>query len=128
MGTGSWLAVGKVFAQRFHFGQRVLVVGAVGGADAGVQVFESFVDAAQLGEGLRSHLVGGNVVWIAIDAGGKLGQCGFAVVLRQMLHGKAVTCEGVGWIDLEDFVEGGDLVHTAILVVRRQLEWKHERG
>jgi hypothetical protein len=94
----------------------VVVAGAVGGADAGFDALERFLGAAEFGQCLRGHLVGGDVVGIVADEGGELGQGCVGVALREMLHGEAVAGEGVGGIELQNFVERGELVHTWIVV------------
>lgn len=77
---------------------------------------EGFFGAAEGDEGLRGHLVGGDVVGIVLDAGGELGEAGGGIALGDVFHGEAVAGEGVGGIELEDFVERGDLVHVWIVV------------
>ena len=52
---------------------------------------------------------------------GELGEGGVGVALRRVLHGEAVAGEGVGGIELEDFVERGELVHRLIVRVVRRL-------
>ena len=101
------LTAGKFFAHGFHFGEGVLVAGAVGGGDALVQALEGLVDAAEGDERLGRHLVGGNVVGVVLDAGGELGQGGLGVAADDVFHGEAVTGEGVGGIELKYLVEGG---------------------
>jgi len=101
------LAGGEFFAHGFHFGEGVLVAGALGGGDAGMELFERGFGATQGDEGLRGHLVGGNVVGIVLNTGGELGEGSVRVALGDVLHGEAVAGEGVGGIELEDFVEGG---------------------
>jgi hypothetical protein len=34
-----------------------------------------------------------------------------------VLHGEAIAGKGVGWVDGEDFGEGGDLVHDLMVRV-----------
>jgi hypothetical protein len=34
-----------------------------------------------------------------------------------VFHGETVAREGVGWVELKDFVEGGDLVHELMVRV-----------
>jgi len=110
------LAGGEFVAHGGHFGEGVLVAGAIGGGDAGVQEFERLAGAAERGQGLRGHLVGGDVVVIVLDAGGELGEGGVGMALGDVLHGQAVAGECVGGIELQDFVERGELVHELILV------------
>ena len=62
----------EIVAEGFHFCNGVLVSGAVGGGDAVVETVEGFVGAAKSGEGLRGHLVGGDVVGVVLDEGGEL--------------------------------------------------------
>jgi hypothetical protein len=109
------LAGGEFFAHGFHFGEGVLIAGAVGGGDAFVQAGQCVIDTVHRDHGLRGHLVGGDVVGIARDAGGEFGEGGFGIALRDVLHGQAVTGECVRGIELEDFVEGGELVHRLIV-------------
>jgi len=85
----------------------MLIVGAVGGGNAVVELFERGFGAAEGDEGLRGHLVGGDVVGVVANADGELAQGEVGVAARDVLHGEAVTGEGVGGIELEDFVEGG---------------------
>jgi hypothetical protein len=105
----------EVFAHGFHFGQGVLVVGAVGGGDAFVEAGQGFFGAALFCEGLRGHLVGGDVVGVVLDEDGEFGECGFSVAVGGVFHGEAVAGEGVGGVKLEDFVQGCDLVHVGMV-------------
>ena len=98
---------GEFFAEGFHFGEGVLVVGAVGGGDAGVEAGEGFGGVVELGEGLGGHLVGGDVVGGLVDEAIELGQALGGAGLRDVLHGEAVAGEGVGGVELEDLVERG---------------------
>ncbi len=97
------LAGGEVFAEGFHLGEGVLVAGAVGGGDALVEAVEGFGDVVEFGEGLRGHLVGGDVVGVVGDAGGELGEGGFGVVLGEVFHGEAVAGEGVVGVERRGF-------------------------
>jgi len=97
---------GKFFAHGLHFGEGVLVVGAVGGGDAGVEAFEGGLGAAEFGEGLRGHLVGGDVVGGVGEEGGELGERGLWIALCSVLHGEGVAGEGVGGVFGEDLSEG----------------------
>jgi hypothetical protein len=97
----------------------VLVAGAGGGGEPGFDAVEGLGDAAQFCERLRRHLEGWHVVGIVLDAGGECGEGGVGVALREVLHGEAVAGEGVGRIELQDFVERGELVHPLILVRSR---------
>jgi hypothetical protein len=99
----------EIVAEGFHFGEGVLVVGAVGGRDAVVEAVEGFVGAAEFGEGLGGHLVGGDVVGTVLDEGGELGEGDVGVAPADLLHGEAIAGEGVGGVGCEDFGEGGDL-------------------
>jgi len=101
------LALREFVAHGFHLGEGVLIASAVGGGDAGVEAGQGFLGAAEGDEGLRGHLVGGNVVGIVLDAGGELAEGGVGMALGDVLHGEAVAGEGVGGIELEDFVERG---------------------
>jgi hypothetical protein len=98
-----------------HFAGGVSVVGALGGCDALAETGGGFVSAAQFGEGLRGHLVGRDVVGIVVDEGGELGEGCVGVALADVLHGEAVTGEGVGGVDCDDFSEGGYLVHELMV-------------
>ena len=109
-------SVDEFFAHGFHLGEGVLVAGAVGGGDAGMEAFECGFGAAEFGEGLRGHLVGGDVVGGVGDEGGELGERGLGVAADGVFHGKAVTGEGVGGVQFEYFGESGELVHGLILV------------
>jgi hypothetical protein len=120
----------EIVAEGFHFCNGVLVSGAVGGGDAVVETVEGFVGAAKSGEGLRGHLVGGDIVGVVLDEGGELGEGGVGVALADVLHREAVTGEGVGGVHGEDFGEGGDLVHELMVrfgeggwQVRSVTEW-----
>jgi hypothetical protein len=106
-GDGERLAGGELFAHGFHFGEGVLVVGAVGGGDAIVEVAQGFVGAVESDESLRGHLVGGDVVGVVGDAGGEFGEGGGGVAEGDVLHGEGIAGEGVGGIGGEDFGEGG---------------------
>jgi hypothetical protein len=99
----------EIVAEGFHFGDGALVVGAVGGRDAVVEAVEGFVGAAEFGEGLGGHLVGGDVVGTVLDEGGELGQGCVGTALADVLHGEAVAREGVRGVGTEDFGEAGDL-------------------
>ena len=94
-------------------------MGAVGGGEAFVQAGEGFVDAVEGDEGLRGHLVGGDVVRVAGDAGGEFREGGMGVAEGDVLHGETVAGEGVGGVELEDFCEGCELVHGVILAAGR---------
>jgi len=106
---------GEFFAEGFHFGEGVLVVGAVGGGDAGVEAGEGFGGVVELGEGLGGHLVGGDVVGGVGDEGGELGEGGVGIALSDEFHGEAIAGEGVGGVEGEDFLECNDLVHKAMI-------------
>jgi hypothetical protein len=93
----------------------MLVVGAVGGRDAKVKAIKGFLRAAELGEGLGGHLVGGNVVGVVLDERGEFCEGGVGLALADVLHGKAVAGEGVGGVGLQNFGEGGDLVHALMV-------------
>jgi hypothetical protein len=108
--VGVGLAV-EIVAESFHFGEGVLIVGAVGGGDAVVKTVEGFAGAAEFGEGLGGHLIGGNVVGAVLDEGGELGEGGVGVALADVLHGEAVASKGVGGVGCEDFSKGCDLIH-----------------
>jgi hypothetical protein len=105
----------EFFAHGFHFGEGVLVGGAVGGGDAIVQAGERFVGAVERNQGLRGHLIGGDVVGIAVDAGSELGERGFGIAEGDMLHGETIAGEGVVGVEGEDFIEGGEFVHGLIV-------------
>ena len=93
----------------------MLVVGAVGRCDAKVKTIEGLLRAAELGEGLGGHLVGGNVVGVVLDERGEFCEGGVGLALADVLHGKPVAGEGVGGVELEDFGECGDLVHALMV-------------
>ena len=57
-------------------------------------------------------MVGGDVVGVEGDEGVELGEGGFEVSEAGVAHGEAVAGEGVGGVELKDFVEGCDLVHV----------------
>ena len=101
----------QLFAEAVHFGEGVLVVGAVGGGDAGVETGEGGLGVAGGGEGLGGHLVGGDVVGVVVEDAGELGETFRGAVLGDELHGQAVAGEGVGWVGLEDLGEDCDFVH-----------------
>jgi len=106
---------GEFFAHGFHLSEGVLVSGAVGGGDAGVEAGEGGFSAAELHHRLRGHLVRGDVVGGVADEDVKLSERGLGVATRDMFHGEAVAGEGVGGIELEDFIERGEFVHGSIL-------------
>ena len=103
----SSLSAVEFFAHRFHLGEGVLVVGAIGYGDASVQALEGFVDAVERDEGLRGHLVGRDVVGIVRDAVGELGEGRIGLALGDTFHGQAVASEGVCGVELKNFVERG---------------------
>ena len=109
---------GEVVAEGLHFAGCVGVVGAVGDGDAFVQAADGFFGAALFGEGLGGHLVSGDVGGVVLDEGGELGESDGGVALTEVFHGETVAREGVGRVELEDFVEGGDLVHELMVRVR----------
>jgi len=115
----------KLFAEAFHLGEGVLVAGAVRGGDAFVEAGEGFVGAVELGQRLGRHLICGDVIGIVGDKGGELFEPFICVALANVFHGESVAGEGVGGVELKDFVECGDLVHTGM--VRRQ-SLKGKRG
>jgi hypothetical protein len=94
----------------------VVVAGTTGGGEARFDAVEGFLGAAEFRQRLRRHLEGGHIVGIVLDAGGEGGEGGFGIALGEVLHGEAVAGEGVGRIELQDFVERGELVHTWIVV------------
>lgn len=102
----------QIVAEGLHFGEGVGVSGALGGGEAGVEAADGFGDAAELGEGLCGHLIGGDVVGVVLDEGCEFGEGGVGVVLSCVFHREAVAREGVGGVELEDLVECGDLVHA----------------
>jgi len=89
----------------------MLVVGAVGSGDANVETIEGFLRAAELGEGLGGHLVGGNVVGVVLDECGEFCEGSVGLALADVFHGETVAGEGVGGVGLQNFGESGDLVH-----------------
>ena len=60
-------------AESVHFGERVLVAGAVCSGYAVMEAIESFFSAAQLRKGLGRHLIAGNVVGVVLNEGAELG-------------------------------------------------------
>jgi hypothetical protein len=101
----------KFVEEGLHFAGGVGVVRALGSGESFFQASDSFFGAAQFGEGLGRHLVGGDVVGVVVDEGGELGEGKVGVALGVVLHREAVAGEGVGGVGGEDFGEGGDLVH-----------------
>jgi hypothetical protein len=101
----------EVIEKGLHFAGGVGVVGAVGGAEACFQPRDCLFGAAQFGEGLGGHLIGGDVVGVVVDEGAELGEGEVGVALCVVLHREAVAGEGVGGVDGKDFGEGCDLVH-----------------
>jgi hypothetical protein len=91
------------------------VVGALGGGEALFQAGDGFVSAAQFGEGLGGHLVGGDVIRVVLDEGGEFGEGEVGVALGGVFHGETVAGEGVGGVGGEDFRESGDLVHELMV-------------
>jgi hypothetical protein len=106
---------GEVVEEGLHFAGGVGVVGAVGGGDAFVEAGDGFCGAALFGEGLGGHLVGGDVGGVVLDEGGEFCEGEVDAAVAEVFHGEAVAGEGVGGIELEDFVEGGDLVHELMV-------------
>ena len=106
----------QLFAQAFHFSEGVLVAGAVRGSNTFVEAGERFGDAVEFGESLGGHLVGRNVVGVEGDEAVELFQTLVRAALADVFHGEAVAGERVVRVELEDFVEGGDLVHPSIVV------------
>jgi hypothetical protein len=94
----------EVFAHSFHLGEGVLVIGAISGGYAFVEAGQGLLGATLFDEGLGGHLVGGDVVGIVVDEGGEFGEGEVGVALGVVLHGEAVAGEGVGGVELEDFV------------------------
>jgi hypothetical protein len=92
-----------------HLAGGVDVVCALGCGDAFFKMSNGLVGAAQFGQGLGGHLVGGNVVGVVVDESGELGEGSVGVALGVVLHGEAVAGEVVGGVGGEDFGEGGDL-------------------
>jgi len=80
-----------------------------------VEAGERFFGTAELGERLRGHLVGGDIVGVVVDEGGELGEGEVGVALGVVLHREAVTGEGVGGVGGENFGEGGNLVHDLMV-------------
>lgn len=105
----------EVVEEGLHFAGGMDVAGALGGVEALCQACDRFVRATELGEGLGRHLVGGNVVGVVVNEGGELGERDVGVALGGVLHGQAVAGEGVGRVGLQDFGEGGDLVHELMV-------------
>jgi hypothetical protein len=103
--------MGEVVEEGLHFAGGVSVVGALGGGKARFEACNGFISAALLGHGLSGHLVRGDVVGVVLDEGGEFSECGVNLALAEVLHGEAVTGEGVCGIELQDFGESGDLVH-----------------
>ncbi len=50
-----------------------------------------------------------------VDERGEFGEGEVCVALSVVLHGETVAGEGVGGVELQDFVEGGDLVHELMV-------------
>jgi hypothetical protein len=105
----------EIVEEGLHFAGCVGIVGSVGCSDAVVEAGDGFFGAALFGEGLRGHLVGGDVGWVVLDEGGELCESDGGVALTEVFHGEAVASEGVGGVELKDFVEGGDLVHELMV-------------
>jgi hypothetical protein len=106
----------EVVEEALHFRDGVGVANASGGGDAGVEAGDGLVVVALFGECLGRHLVGGDVIGVVLDAEIEGFEGSVGVVLAEILHRDAITGEGVGGVEGEDFVEGGDLVHLLILV------------
>ena len=94
----------KLFAHSFHLGEGVLVAGAISRSDAGMETGEGFFGSAEFGEGLGGHLISGDIVGIVADEGCEFGEGGFGVSPGIVFHGEAVAGEGVGGVELQDFV------------------------
>jgi hypothetical protein len=105
----------EVIEQSLHLAGGVGVVGAVSGGDTLIEAGDGLFSAALFGEGLRGHLVGGDVGGVVLDEGGELGEGDVGFALAEMFHGEAVAGEGVGGVELKDFVEGRDLIHELMV-------------
>jgi hypothetical protein len=105
----------EVVEESLHLAGGVGVAGVTGGFEAGLEAGDGFFGAAEFGEGLRGHLVGGDVVGIVADEGGELGEGGFGATLAEVFHGEAVAGEGVGGVELKEFIAGCDLVHASMV-------------
>ena len=105
----------EFLAHSFQFREGVLVVGSVGGGDAFVDAGEGGFGAACLEEGLGGHLIGGDVVGVVGDEGVEFGESCFDVGVGDVFHGEAVASEGVGGVELKDFVEGCYLAHALMV-------------
>jgi hypothetical protein len=99
-------------AEPFHLGEGMLVAGTVGGGNALVEAGEGLIGTVEFGKRLGGHLVGGDVIRVDADERGELLESPFRVALADMLHGEAVAGESVVRVELKNFVECGDLVHT----------------
>ena len=62
-----------------HLAGGVRVFRALGGGDSFVEAGDGLLSAAQFGEGLGGHLVGGDVGGVVLDEGGEFGECGGGV-------------------------------------------------
>ena len=92
---------GEVVEEGLHFAGGVVVAGACRGCEAFVEASDRFFVAVELGEGLRGHLVGGDVVGIVLDEEVEFVERFGGVVFGGVGHGEAVTGEGVGGVLLE---------------------------
>lgn len=101
----------EVIEKGLHFAGSVSIVGVLGGSETFFQARNCFVGTAQFGEGLSGHLVGRNVIRVVLDEAGELGEGEVGVALGNMFHCEAVAGKGIRRVQLQNFVEGGDLVH-----------------
>jgi hypothetical protein len=115
MSRGKGGSDAEVIEDGLHLAGGVGVVGAVGGFEAGSEAGAGFFGAAELDEGLGGHLIGGDVVGVVADQDDVLGEGRVGAPVAGVLHGEAVAREGVGGVELEDFIEGCDLVHVCMV-------------
>src|ERR1700712_427129 len=93
----------------------MLIACAVGSSDTVMKAVESLFGAAKLRESLGGHLITRHVVWIVFDERVELGKRGVGVALIDVFDSEAVASEGVCRIELKDFRERGDLVHSSMV-------------
>src|SRR6266851_9765156 len=105
----------EVVEESLHFIGGMGVACTLGDGKSLLEASDGFFSAAEFGEGLGGHLVGGDVVGVVLDEGGEFGEGEGSVALGGVLHGQAVAGEGVGGVGGEDFGEGGDLVHELMV-------------
>lgn len=101
----------------------MLVAGALCGVQARLQPLDRLVAAAELGQRLRRHLVGGDVVGTVPNERGELAERLVGLPLGGVGHGQPVAGEGVGGVLFKYLREKSNTVHN-VMVRRRTWSWQ----